>query len=48
VKALKQQSIIPRIDGITRDLVRLRELAQQPLAAAQESMGANYPLMKLK
>ena len=28
---LKQQSIIPRIDGISRDIARLRELAGIPL-----------------
>lgn len=28
---LKRQSIIPRIDGITRDIIRLRELAALPL-----------------
>lgn len=28
---IKRQSIIPRIDGIERDLVRLRELAKDPV-----------------
>lgn len=29
---IKRQSIIPRIDGIERDLIRLRELAREPVS----------------
>ncbi|MBI2343871.1 MAG: DUF86 domain-containing protein [Deltaproteobacteria bacterium] len=31
MRALKRQSIVPRIDGITRDLQRLRELSRHSL-----------------
>ena len=31
MRSLKQQSIVPRIDGIERDLKRLRELSELPL-----------------
>jgi uncharacterized protein YutE (UPF0331/DUF86 family) len=30
MKAIKRQSLVPRIDGITKDLVRLKELAGHP------------------
>lgn len=32
MKALKRQSLLPRIDGITRDLARLKKLAALPLS----------------
>lgn len=31
MRAIKRQAVLPRIDGITRDLVRLRELATHPM-----------------
>lgn len=30
MRALKRQAVVPRLDGIARDLARLRKLAQQP------------------
>ncbi|MBI2346807.1 MAG: DUF86 domain-containing protein [Deltaproteobacteria bacterium] len=43
MKALKKQSILPRIDGIQRDLSRLRELATLPVGEF-EKRGDNFAL----
>lgn len=45
---LKSQSIIPRIDGITRDLVRLHEIASLPQEEFSDTRKDYFDVAKLR
>lgn len=45
---LKRQSIIPRIDGITRDITRLRELASIPLDEFSDDKNPHIDVAKAR